>query len=204
MFVFSTRSSLDYVFRQMREDLEPDRVNVMILGRTDGTIQISIHESFVIGTFYPGRSDSATASEGLEFCCHASDPDIPTYSLLLRQRGGGRGALYLIPMDLTFLHSSPINLSLLSSKVTDFQVLLRYISQTQAHMIGEWKSTRELPDRFLLGIQEDLEKMPNGPVSIVQALYHTVVTGHVFPPVREWLVDRVAERVSSRIHGLLP
>jgi anaphase-promoting complex subunit 4 len=62
-------------------------------------------------------------------------------------------------------------------------------------MVGEWKSTRELPSRFLLGVQDDLKKIPNGALTIVQALYHTVATGHVLPPVKEWLVDTLAERV---------
>lgn len=99
-------------------------------------------------------------------------------------------------MDLHFVSYCPVNLPLLAHKTRTFQTLLRYIKQTYLHMKSEWKSTRELPSRFLLGITEDLQSMPGGPVSIVQALYHTVVTGHVYPPVKEWLVDSLAERVS--------
>jgi anaphase-promoting complex subunit 4 len=48
----------------------------------------------------------------------------------------------------------------------------------------------------MLAVQDDLKKMPNGGMTVVQALYHTVVTGHIFPAVKEWLVDSLAERVS--------
>lgn len=99
-------------------------------------------------------------------------------------------------MDLPFISSSPVNLSLLGTKLTTLQKLLRYVKQTQLHMQVEWKNTRELPSRFLRSVQDDLEELPSGPRSIVSALYHTVVTGHAYRPVREWLVDSLAERVS--------
>lgn len=61
-------------------------------------------------------------------------------------------------------------------------------------MISEWKSTQELPSRFLRNINETLaEKEDNR--DIVQALYHSVATGHTFPSVKEWLVDELSERV---------
>ncbi|GKT43951.1 uncharacterized protein ColSpa_04132 [Colletotrichum spaethianum] len=40
--------------------------------------------------------------------------------------------------------------------------------------------------------------MASGPTNIVQALFHTVVTGHAHEPVREWLVDNLAERGHKR------
>ena len=196
MFVFSTRSSLDFVFRPIRPE-DTDTVDIMIVGTKDRRIHLSIYDSFVIGDFQPELPDDVAEADGLELCCHASDPRLSTHSLLLRPQAdsSNKHAVYLVPIDLTFIHSSPVNLSLLASKTTTLQNLLRYIKQTQVHMVSEWKSTRELPSRFLLSVQEDLASMPKGPVSIVQALYHTVVTGHVFPPVREWLVDSLAERV---------
>jgi anaphase-promoting complex subunit 4 len=99
-------------------------------------------------------------------------------------------------MDLSFIVSSPINLSLLASKLTTLQKLLRYLKQTSLHMQVEYKNTRDLPGKFLANIQEDLKKAGNGPEDIVQALYHTVATGHTYPVLKEWLVDSLAERVS--------
>jgi len=60
-------------------------------------------------------------------------------------------------------------------------------------MIVEWKATRDLPSRFIRNINETLGEKNNR--DIVQALYHSVATGHTFPEVREWLVDELSERV---------
>jgi anaphase-promoting complex subunit 4 len=64
-------------------------------------------------------------------------------------------------------------------------------------MVSEWKATQELPNRFLRNINGTLREKDNG--DIVQALYHSVATGHTFPSVREWLVDELSERVSLAI-----
>lgn len=193
MLVFSTRNAIDFIFRPFKPD-DASNVDVTIVGTTDGRIQISIYDSFSIGGFQyqiPNVHESAVAAE---LCCHSSHPEISTHALLFKPQIDKPGAVYLVPVDLTFIHSSPINLSLLASKTTTLQNILRYIKQTQVHMVGEWKSTRELPARFMAGIQEDLQKLPKCR-TIVQALYHTVVTGHVYEPVKEWLVDSLAERV---------
>ncbi|GAB1320294.1 hypothetical protein MFIFM68171_10504 [Madurella fahalii] len=199
MFLFSTTASLEFVFRPCKAE-DADDVHVMIVGTADGGIHLSIYDSFVIGTFkYSPQTVKAEQGSGVfQLCGHGSHPEISTHMLLLRPEGGERASIYLVPMDLTFLHQSPVNLSLLASKTTMLQNLLRYLKQTQSHMIGEWKSTRELPGRFLLGVQDDLKKMPNGELTIVQALCHTVATGHIFPPVKEWLVDSLAERGHKR------
>lgn len=204
MFVFSTAASLEFVFRPYQPE-DSDNVHVMIAGTADGGIHLSIYDSFVIGTFHhvphTARGSPSGKDAIFQLCGHSSHPKVSTHALLLRPKNGGSlvTSLYLVPMDLTFVHRSPINLSLLASKTTTLQNLLRYLKQAQSHMISEWKSTRELPGRFLRGVQEDLEKSPKGPVTIVQALYHTVATGHVFPQVKEWLVDSLAERVSLQV-----
>jgi anaphase-promoting complex subunit 4 len=105
------------------------------------------------------------------------------------------GSLYFVTMDLRFISASSEYLSLLASRSTALQNLLRYINQVVNLMAGEWKATQELPGRFLRNINETLER--NGHRDIVQALYHSVATGHTFPEVREWLVDELAERVGS-------
>jgi anaphase-promoting complex subunit 4 len=62
-------------------------------------------------------------------------------------------------------------------------------------MTAEWHATQDLPSKFLRNINETLAEKDD--FSIVQAMYHSVVTGHTFPAVREWLVDELAERVSA-------
>lgn len=199
MFVFSTTSSLDFVFRPCKSE-DAGTVHIMLVGTADGGIHLSIYDSFVIGRFDPSPLTgvrSGAARVNFQLCGHGSHPDVSTHSLLLRSRDGDGSSVYLVPMDLTFIHDSSVNLPLLASKTTTLQNLLRYLKQAQSHMASEFRSTRELPGRFLLGVREDLEKMPGGAVTVVQALCHTVVTGDVFPVMKEWLVDSLAERVSS-------
>ncbi|KAK4169419.1 anaphase-promoting complex, cyclosome, subunit 4-domain-containing protein [Cladorrhinum sp. PSN259] len=210
MFLFSTTASLDFVFKGLKAE-DADDVHVMVVGMEGGGIHLSIYDSFVIGTFRLKDMVMADPATNLELCGHSSRPEIPTHMLLFKPQDGR--ALGLVPMDLTFVHHSPVNLSLLASKVTMLQNLLRYVKQTQAHMATEWKGTRELPSRFLLGVQDDLAKWSENErgtreLTIIQALYHTVMTGHVFPPVKEWLLDVVAERGHKRwekavLNGLL-
>jgi anaphase-promoting complex subunit 4 len=202
MFVFSTTASLESMFAPLKPE-DNDQVDVMVVGTRDGCVHLSIYDSFPIGTFRipikQGPSpNSSQVDGGYQLCLHAAHPEVSTHSLLLRQNGEGPVKhLYLVPMDLRFVSYSPVNLSLLASKTTTLQKLLRYLRQTQTHIVNEWSSTRELPSRFLSFIQEDLQKMGSGPTNIVQALYHTVLTGHVHRLVREWLVDSIAERVSG-------
>lgn len=202
MFVFSTTASLDSMFPPLRLE-DNDVVDVMIAGMSDGMVHLSIYDSFPIGIFKvpiklgPTPPSSQEMHGQFEMCLHASHPELSTHALLMRPHGKDKvKTLYLVPMDLRFVSHSPINLSLLASKTTTLQKLLRYMKQTQIHIVNEWQSTRELPTRFLKFIQEDLVKMESGPQNIVQALYHAMLTGHVYRPVREWLVDSIGDRVS--------
>lgn len=202
MFVFSTTASLESMFAPLKPE-DNDQVDVMVVGTKDGSVHLSIYDSFPIGTFRipikQGPSpNSSQLDGGYQLGLHSAHPEVSTHTLLLRPNGEERVKhLYLVPMDLRFVSYSPVNLSLLASKTTTLQKLLRYLKQTQTHIFNEWSSTRELPSRFLSFIQEDLQKMESGPTNIVQALYHTVLTGHVHRPVREWLVDSIGDRVSG-------
>lgn len=176
----------------------------MIVGTDDGQIHVSIYDSFIIGTFKYSLPQSSERDVSLQLCYHASHPNLSTHILVFRpSKDDSASTIYLIPMDLTFIHSSPENLSLLASKTTTLQKLLRYVKQVQMHMIHEWQSTRELPTRFLNSINETLRESENyGEMTIGQALYHSVVTGHTFPEVKEWLIDQLAERVSTSLYPL--
>lgn len=196
MFVFTTRASLEFLFRPFSPQ-DSDKVDVMIVGTSDGRIHLSIYDSFVIGSFNYTLPRSLGGSGPLQLISHASHPDLSTHTLVFKPSGDGNSKmLYLVPMDLAFVYSSPENLSLLSSKTTTLQKLLRYLKQVQLHMIHEWQSTRELPNRFLNSISQTLKEAGTyGDMGIGQAMYHSVVTGHTFPEVKEWLVDQLAERV---------
>ncbi|KAI0549467.1 anaphase-promoting complex, cyclosome, subunit 4-domain-containing protein [Xylaria curta] len=198
-FVFTTRASLEFLFRPFSQE-DSDKVDVMIVGTNDGQIHISIYDSFVIGSFKYSLSPSLGKPAGLQLCGSASHLELSTHVLAFKPSVGDKTkTLYLVPIDLTFIHSSPENLSLLASKTTTLQKLLRYVKQVQIHMLHEWQSTRELPNRFLNSINEILREAGTyGEMKIGQALYHSVVTGHVFPEVKEWLVDQLAERGHKR------
>jgi anaphase-promoting complex subunit 4 len=174
------------------------QVHVMLVGTDDGSLHVSICDSFTVGTFPPSAMVSSTSTPAAPrlLSLHASHPDASTHALLLRSASDPTSA-YLAPMDLPFVASSPANLALMASRLTTLQKLLRYLVQAQLHMQLEYKNTRELPVRFLRGIQEDLAARATrgGARGIVQALYHTAVTGHLGKVVKEWLVDSVSERV---------
>ncbi|ORY69465.1 anaphase-promoting complex component Cut20/Apc4 [Pseudomassariella vexata] len=199
MYVFTTRASLEFLFRPFAPE-DSDKVDVMIVGTNDGQIHLSIYDSFVIGSFNYSLPRAFGIQSPLELISHASHPELSTHSLVFKSASEDQAkALYLVPMDLTFVYSSPENLSLLASKTTTLQKLLRYVKQVQMHMINEWQSTRELPSRFLKSINETLSEAGTyGEMDIGPALYHTVVTGHTFPEVKEWLVDQLAERGHKR------
>lgn len=190
--VFTLRTGIEFLFQAPKPE-DHDRVNVMVVGTDDGKLHLSIYDSFAIGSF---QCPCPHLSQPSVMIHHASHPLVSTHALLLAPASAEADELQLVPMDLPFVASSPTNLSLLASKLTTLQKLLRYLRQTQLHMQVEWKNAKELPARFLRIVQGGLEQTQSGPKGIVPALYHTAVTGHVYPPVREWLVDSLAERVS--------
>lgn len=185
--VFSSRSSLDAIFRPF-DPKDNNAVDVMVVGTREGTIHVSIYDSFVIGFF---SSPVIVNDVPAHLIRHASHENHSTHSLLMKSSASDH--LFLVPMDLRFISASSEYLSLLASRSTAFQNLLRYIHQVQLLMVSEWKATQELPSKFLRNINETLGEKDNR--DIVQALYHSVATGHTFPPVREWLVDELSERV---------
>jgi anaphase-promoting complex subunit 4 len=195
--VFTLRTGIEFLFQQPNR-AEYEQVNVMVIGTDDGKLQLSIYDSFLIGTFHSPVSEPPKT---LFMTSHAAHPHLSTHALVFAEKQTDPELVYLVPMDLPFISASPVNLSLMASKLTTLQKLLRYIKQCQLHMQVEWKNTKELPSRFLRSVQGDLEEMPSGPRNIVAALYHTVVTGHAYGPVREWLVDSLAERVSIFVRG---
>jgi len=190
--VFTLRTGIDFLFQDFKPE-DGEEISVMVVGTENGGVHLSIYDSFPIGKFrYDSKDDDG------QLICHASHPDVSTHALLFKpsSKNEGTKVLDIVPLDLSFIVSSPINLSLLASKLTTLQKLLRYLKQAFLHMQVEYKNTQELPTKFLGVIQETLREPESvGPRDIVASLYHTMVTGHVYAPVKEWLVDNLAERV---------
>uniref|UniRef100_A0A0D2XZN0 Anaphase-promoting complex subunit 4 n=1 Tax=Fusarium oxysporum (strain Fo5176) TaxID=660025 RepID=A0A0D2XZN0_FUSOF len=197
--VFTLRTGIDFLFQPPKPE-EYDQVSVMIIGTSDGQLQLSIYDSFIIGSFQCPQINPSSSSQ---LILHASHPQVSTQALLVADKSEEPEEVHLVPIDLPFISSHPINLSLLASKLTTLQKLLRYLKQAQLHMQVEWRNTRELPTRFLRSIEGDLENLETGPRSIVPALYHLAVTGHAYEPVREWLVESLAERQTSRLMDIV-
>ena len=189
--VFSSRASLDAIFRPFDTN-DTNAVDVMVVGTKEGNLHISIYDSFVVGSF---KSPVIMGASAAQLIRHASHKQYSTHSLLLKSPDP-QGRLFLVPMDLRFVSASSEYLSLLASRSSALQNLLRYIHEVQKLMASEWKLTQDLPGKFLRNINETLTEKDNR--DIVQALYHSVATGHTFPDVREWLVDELTERVSVR------
>jgi anaphase-promoting complex subunit 4 len=184
---------MEAMFRPCEAE-DAENVHVMVLGTADGGIHLSIYGGFALGIL-----ECPSSSNGkLQLCGHSSRPESSTHMLLLRpQEGNGLESVYLAPLHLGFLDHSPTDLALLTNRTTVLDNLVRYLVLTHEQMASEWQSTRELPGRFMNSLAEDLKKAPNGQLTVMQALYHAVATGHLFPAVQEWLVDIIGDRVSA-------
>lgn len=124
---------------------------------------------------------------------HGSHPLTSMHSLLYHVPDDDQ--LRLVVSDLDFITMSGRYLSLLASKVTQLQSLLRYIKQVQTQIQLEWKNTQELPGRYMRSANMDLEEKLG--CDFTTAAYHLLITGDCWEPLREFLVDIVGDRVSS-------
>jgi anaphase-promoting complex subunit 4 len=191
--VFSSRASLDGLFPPF-DPKDNDAVDVMVVGTTDGRVHLTIYDSFVIGSFSMPPSTSGSNNLKMQMVLHASHKHYSTHAVVMASASSSLRELFFVPMDLRFVSGSNEYLSLLASKSTALQNLLRYVNQVQILIAAEWQATQDLPEKFLRNINETLQEKQG--CDIVQALYHSVATGHTFPAVRDWLVDELAERVS--------
>ena len=190
--VFSSRASIDAIFHSTKDT--SDSVDVISVGFDDGTIHLRIFDCFEIGSFSVGSSPGV--ADSCRILRHASHPMSSTHAMLASPaKGEDRGPLELVTMDLRFITKSGRYLSLLASKTTQLQNLLRYIGQVQRQIELEWKNAQELPARFLRSVNEDLKEKCQ--CDFITACYHLVVTGHCYEPMKEFLVDIVGERVGS-------
>ncbi|OOQ87762.1 anaphase-promoting complex component Cut20/Apc4 [Penicillium brasilianum] len=193
--LFSSRASIDAIFHSSTKD-NSDSVDVLFVGFDDGSVHLRIFDCFEIGSFPIGESAGVAGS--CHILRHASHPLSSTHALLSSPAKGGEscGPIDLVTLDLRFITKSGRYLSLLASKTTQLQNLLRYISQVQKQIEVEWKNAQELPARFLRSVNQDLQDQCQ--CDFTTAIYHLVVTGHCFEPMKEFLVDIVGERGHKR------
>ncbi|KAJ5091262.1 Anaphase-promoting complex subunit 4 [Penicillium alfredii] len=192
--LFSSRTSIDAIFHSSVKDTS-DSVDVLFVGFDDGNVHLRIFDCFEIGSFPVG--DAAGHAGSYQILRHASHPLSSTHAMLATSSlDQGPSPLNLVTLDLRFITKSGRYLSLLASKTTQLQNLLRYIGQVQRQIELEWKNAQELPARFLRSVSEDLQEKCQ--CDFITAIYHLVVTGHCFEPMKEFLVDIVGERGYKR------
>ncbi|KAK2762196.1 hypothetical protein FQN54_001205 [Arachnomyces sp. PD_36] len=191
--VFSSRASIDSIFHSQNRGTS-DSVDVLLVGSDDGTIHLRIFDCFDIGSLQIGGSVGSPS-----FCetrLHASHPLCPTHALMVSAPTNTTSQLRLVTLDLRFITKSGRYLSLLASKTTLLQNLLRYINQIQRQIQLEWKNAHEIPGRYMRNINEDLEEKCHS--DFVTAAYHLLATGDCSETLREFLVDQVGERGHKR------
>lgn len=189
--LFSSRASIDAIFHSYSKD-SSDSVDVLVIGFDDGNIHIRIFDCFETGSL--PIATSIPQAESCRVLRHASHPLSSTHALVASSTAGSpQSPLSLVTLDLRFITKSGRYLSLLASKTTQLQNLLRYIGQVQRQIEMEWKNAQELPARFLRSVNQDLQE--HCQCDFVTAIYHLVVTGHCFEPMKEFLVDIVGDRV---------
>ncbi|KAJ5901657.1 Anaphase-promoting complex subunit 4 [Penicillium taxi] len=192
--LFSSLASIDSIFHSSTREAS-DTVDVLFVGFDDGTIHLRIFDRFEIGTICV--SDSTGLAESCQILNHASHSLSSTHALLASSAAGNsRAPLDLITLDLRFITKSGRYLSLLASKTTQLQNLLRYIGQVQRSIELEWKNAQELPARFIRSINEDLQEKCQ--CDFTTAIYHLAATGNCFEPMKEFLVDIIGERGHAR------
>ena len=168
-----------------------DSADILVVGFEDGTIHLNIYDFFEIGSFNLQQAfQDLKNSKPIMHCFH---PYSTTHPLLVSASPNGRRELYVVPLDLRFISGAGRYLSLLASKSTQLHNILRYIRQVQRQMYSEFKISQDLPSKLIRNIEETLQEKCD--CTWVQAAYHLVVTGNCYPPVKEWLVDELGERV---------
>lgn len=178
-----------------------DAVDVLFVGLNDGSAHLRIFDCFEIGNFSVAAS-TAKPSSCIETLAHTSHPMSSTHAIILSERtdDASNPSLKVVSLDLRFITKSGRYLSLLAFKITQLQNLLRYINQTQRQISLEWKNVYELPARFMRSIADELQEKCH--CDFVTALYHLLVTGNCFPPVKDFLVEIVGERVITFIYPI--
>ena len=164
---------------------------MLAVGFEDGTLHISIYDSFEVGSFNLQQASSVLqSSKPLSHCYH---PNSTTHAFIISKSVSDHQELFVLPLDLRLVSSAGRYLSLLAAKSTQLKNILRYIQQVEKEMINEYKAAQDLPGRFIRNIDEALEE--KSACTWVEAAYHLVVTGNCYPEVKEWLVDELGERV---------
>lgn len=170
---------------------QDDSADVLLVGHNDGTLHLSIYDFFKVGSF-DTRHISPSLHSSRPFL-HSSHPLCSTHALLVSSSSQGQQDLYFVPFDLRLIPETGRHLSVLASKSTQLQNVLRYVGEVQLQIYSNFNTSQDLPHKFIRNIEEALQE--KNQCGLVNAAYHLAVTGNCYPCMKEWLVDELGERV---------
>ncbi|KKA30088.1 hypothetical protein TD95_004569 [Thielaviopsis punctulata] len=192
--VFTQRSGMDFMFQPFKPS-DAEAISVMLSGLSNGQVHISIHDSLSIGSLAYPSTESSIKKRLVHHSAHSS---LSTHMLYFKDGTGDNTAVEMVPLDLQFIVSSPVNLSLMASKLTTLHKLLRYVRQAILHIQVEFKNSREIQARFLKSAIATFKEDDGMQQDITTALYHSMTTGNVYPKLKEWLTETLGERGLKR------
>ena len=161
--------------------------DVSLTAFEDGTLHLSVYDFFEIGCLDLGHRYKVLQ--------HFNHIYSSTQGLLVLDRVPTSTKFSLLPLDLQLISETGTYLALISSKSTELQGLLRYISDTQTQLRSEFTACQDLPQKFMSNLEQTLTEKGEG--QLTGSLYQLVATGSCGPSVREWLVDELGDRVCT-------
>ena len=189
--VFSSRQSIDTMFHENSKS--SDQVDVLTTGFENGYVHLKMFDSFEVGSVHVG---SIFEDGKCKILRHSSQMLSPVHVMVVeRTTAASESELFIITVSLRFITASPRYLSVIASKATQLQNLLRYIHQVQTQINFEWKSAQELPIKFLGSINEDLQECGS---DFVTSAYHLVATGDCPQVLKEFLAQTLGDRGHKR------
>ena len=183
--LFSSRASLDSLFHGTKRENQ-ESIDALLVGLDQGQVQLKVYDTFSLGDFSISNTNMAVSN-------HTSHPFASTHALLWQSGLADSFTVHLQALDIRPITDAGRYLSLIASKTTQLQNLLRYLNLAQQQILNEFKNSQDLPKKFMRNAEESLQEHDH--CSLVDAMFHLAATGHCFNTMKEWLVDDLGERV---------
>jgi anaphase-promoting complex subunit 4 len=198
--LFSSRHAIDTMFHPQSASAEDksDLINVLLASAAGCVVQVSMFDSFVIGSVSLGFALPKSITDA-RIRHSVSHPFLSTHYMTIEagRSGDSSGSSHLVSLDLRYISQTVHNLPLLASKVTQLQNLLRYLLQISNQLSAEVRTAFDLPSRFVENVNESLGEHDSSADFMTES-YHLIVTGMCSENFREWLVDQVGDRGLKR------
>lgn len=206
---FSTQAALDTYFYSLY-NRGSSVIDVMAVGHDDGSFYVILDQIF---RMKGGKTNldplqlPQMPERPPSYLMHASHPQSPHHALLrgfqeddISQTERSTPPLYsnlfLEHYTIPNTNSDGSHLDLIMSKTALTRDLGNYAAHTANSLQRDWKTHRDLPSRFMRGINMELEEKSEG--TLEQNLYQLAMTGSYTPTMLEWVKDTLAERGHRR------